>query len=183
MNIWCLRLIIGSWPKKGTPVRFRAKKGHTAVKVCRAELKMRRISFFWPETIRVYPFFAIPLDYSFVKVECPSRQSETTKKDDLIGLPDSRIHTWGWWVFRWDGKINNVIWWLGLTSLCRSCVGYITEWREATDHFPSRKSLSTFGQVSCLVPYKEHFTVLRQSQHNNSTNTILNSLLPISLAI
>ena len=32
--------------KKGYTSRFRAKKGHTAVNVCRAELKMRRISFF-----------------------------------------------------------------------------------------------------------------------------------------
>ena len=37
---------LGPWPKKDTPLRFRTKKGHTAVNVCRAELKMRRISFF-----------------------------------------------------------------------------------------------------------------------------------------
>ena len=35
--------------KKGTPLGFRAKKGHTAVNVCRAEFKMRRISFFYPK--------------------------------------------------------------------------------------------------------------------------------------
>ena len=35
--------------KKGYTSRFRAKKGHTAVNVCRAELKNRRMSFFGPK--------------------------------------------------------------------------------------------------------------------------------------
>ena len=35
--------------KKGYTSRFRAKKGHTVVNVCRAELKMRQIFFFGPK--------------------------------------------------------------------------------------------------------------------------------------
>ena len=39
----------GPWQKKGTSLRFRAKKGHTSVNVCCAELKMRRVYFFGPK--------------------------------------------------------------------------------------------------------------------------------------
>ena len=45
--------------KKGTPLRFRAKEGHIAVNVCRAELKMRRISFL-ARNLRGVPFFGHP---------------------------------------------------------------------------------------------------------------------------
>ena len=66
LNLGGSQKAISFWPKKGTiqwqkgysstqiekkgyTSRFRAKKGHTAVNVCRAELKMRRISFFGPK--------------------------------------------------------------------------------------------------------------------------------------
>ena len=56
--------------KKGTPLGLRPKKDTQQLTLCRAELKMRRISFFGPKP-RGVPFCSIRVElYPFLPLNC-----------------------------------------------------------------------------------------------------------------